>query len=564
MLDQPAATPEIPSAAGQQSPSVVLPPEQIRCSKLCVVLAGIGLGLSCAAGLFTHSLLHEQQEALGAVVLDHIASSTCTAINSTMAALAVTRSDALKGDPEQAPIQPDWPAAVGVLNAGNGELEDVHAGGLNAAQVIASLGRLPRQSLEPLTSSPVTTALDRAPSSLRRELGAHGCSFGHGLTPAAVRIHSIANPAGEASAAGDGPWFALLYGPWSQGGRQKTAFALVDLNALTFGAAGHDRHGHGIRGLVHGDRGQWGMEVKLSPASALINKPIPHRALPGPHVQDHKLLGLRIIPFANQILRAELSVDHRQLNPMARRTAAFVFLLGLLATSAVVLISRRTELKLRQLNQALQQESRTDGLTRLANRRAWDEALLREESRRQRYGHRYGILVVDLDGFKRINDELGHQVGDQLLQTAAAAMAAVLRESDLLARVGGDEFAVLSFNPTPQGLGGLSRRLQRALEAAGIHGSIGAALSREQATLEQTWAEADGAMYRCKSGLAAADPAETDNLSAQHPVAESPCFQNDQRSRLGENGPDPDVLRSADRGRPGGDGPELIADQRVS
>jgi diguanylate cyclase (GGDEF)-like protein len=533
VLDQPAATPEIASAAGQQSPSVsahseslqqsvVIPPDQIGCSKLCFVLAGIGLGLSCATGLFTYSLLHEQQEALGEAVIEHIASSTCTAINSTMAALAVTRSDVLHGDPEQAPIQPDWPAAVGVLNAGNGELEDVHTGGLSAAQVIASLRRLPRGSLEPLTRSPIATALDRAPSSLRQELGAHGCSFGYGLTPESVRIHSIANPAGEASASGDGPWFALLYGPWSQGGRQKTAFALVDLNAITFGASGHDRHGHDIQALFHGGRGRLEMEVGLSPASALSNKLILHRAMPGLHAQDHKLLSLRIIPFANQILRAELSVDHRQLNRMARRTAAFVFLMGLLATSAVVLISRRAELKLRQLNQALQQESRTDGLTRLANRRAWDEALQREESRRQRYGNSYGILVVDLDGFKRVNDELGHQVGDRLLQTAAAGMAAVLREADLLARVGGDEFAVLSFNPTPQGLSGLSKRLQRALEQAGIHGSIGAALSREQATLEQTWAEADGAMYRCKSGSAAADPAETDNLSARHPIAESP------------------------------------------
>lgn len=495
---------------------------QIGCSKLCFVLAGIGLGLSSATGLFTYSLLHEQQEALGAAVIDHIASSTCTAISATMAALAVTRSDARNGEPEGERIQPDWTAAVGVLDAGSGGLEDLHTSGLNPNQVITSLRSLPPPTLEPLAASPITAALDRAPPSRRRELRAHGCRFGYGLTPAAVRIHAIPNPAAAATAAGDGPWFALLDGPWSEGGRQKIAFALVDLRAITLAASGHDRHGHGIQGLLPGSGGPLQMEVTLSPASALSDKLILHRALPSLHAEDHKLLGLRIIPFANQILRSELSVDHRQLDRMARRTAAFVFLMGLLATSAVVLISRRTELKLRQLNQALLQESRTDGLTRLANRRAWDEALLREESRRQRYGHRYGILVIDLDGFKRINDELGHQAGDQLLQTAAARMASVLRETDLLARVGGDEFAVLSCYPTPQGLGGLSERLQRALEEAGIQGSIGAALSRDLATLGQTWAEADGAMYRCKSGLAAADRTETESLSAKHPPEESP------------------------------------------
>ena len=123
-------------------------------------------------------------------------------------------------------------------------------------------------------------------------------------------------------------------------------------------------------------------------------------------------------------------------------------------------------------------------------------------------------MVVDLDGFKRINDVQGHQKGDQVLQTAAARMAAVLRETDLLARVGGDEFAVLSFNPTPPGLGGLTVRLQEALTQAGIEASIGAAISEERTTLEQTWAEADASMYHRKSGAASTDPAPT---NGSHP-----------------------------------------------
>ncbi|MFM7651338.1 MAG: diguanylate cyclase, partial [Vulcanococcus sp.] len=60
--------------------------------------------------------------------------------------------------------------------------------------------------------------------------------------------------------------------------------------------------------------------------------------------------------------------------------------------------------------------------------------------------------MIDLDGFKQVNDQQGYAVGDQVLKSAAAAMRAVVRDTDLLARVGGDEFTVLSLDPTARGL----------------------------------------------------------------------------------------------------------------
>jgi diguanylate cyclase (GGDEF)-like protein len=514
------ALPDLPSEAAKAG-GAADQPDRIGCSKLCYVLAGIGLSLSTTAGLFTYSLLHEQQEALGGAVVDHIASSKCTAINSSLAALAVARSDVLNGEPEGERTQLDWIGAVGVVNTRSWALEDFHTAGISAAQAVTSLRNLPRHSLESPTSRPIQAALDQASPALLQELRTHGCSTGYGLSPEAVHIVSIPQPGAENSsstgASGHGSWFALLYGPWTHDGQQKTAFALVDLNAATLGVSGHDRHGHGLEDLFHGNSGRLTTTLDLSPASVLSDQLTLHRAMPGLDAEDNKLLGLRIIPFANQILRAELSVDHQRLDRGARRSAALVFLMGLLATSSVVVISRRTELKLRRLNLALLHESRTDGLTRLANRRAWDETLLREESRRQRHGHRYGLVVVDLNGFKRINDEQGHHMGDRVLQTAASQMAAVLRESDLLARVGGDEFAVLSINPTSEGLQGLTQRLSQALEDAGIKASLGSALSQHQTTLEQTWAEADSAMYSCKSGMDASAPAR----SGEAPIPDS-------------------------------------------
>jgi diguanylate cyclase (GGDEF)-like protein len=224
------------------------------------------------------------------------------------------------------------------------------------------------------------------------------------------------------------------------------------------------------------------------------------RALPKLELEpeDQKLVGLRIVPFANQLVSTQVSIDHNRLNWICWRAAALVFLMGSLATITVVLVSRNSEIRLRPLNGALLRESRTDGLTRIANRRAWDESLNLEESRRQRHGHQIGLVVVDLDGFKQINDEQGHQMGDQVLKIAASRLGDQMRSTDLLARVGGDEFALMVFNPSAAGLDELVDRLREALKACGVQASIGAAMSEPRTTLEQTWAKADEAMYTYK------------------------------------------------------------------
>lgn len=87
--------------------------------------------------------------------------------------------------------------------------------------------------------------------------------------------------------------------------------------------------------------------------------------------------------------------------------------------------------------------ARTDPLTGLANRRTWDERLPEEVERASRRGLPLAIAILDLDRFKAFNDRFGHQRGDELLVGAAAAWAADLRTGDLLARWGGEEFALL-------------------------------------------------------------------------------------------------------------------------
>ena len=87
--------------------------------------------------------------------------------------------------------------------------------------------------------------------------------------------------------------------------------------------------------------------------------------------------------------------------------------------------------------------ARRDALTGLLNRHAFFESGVAETGRARRYGHPLGIVFLDLDGFKRLNDTRGHKVGDLALKAVGSALARTLRDTDIVARLGGDEFAVV-------------------------------------------------------------------------------------------------------------------------
>lgn len=96
-----------------------------------------------------------------------------------------------------------------------------------------------------------------------------------------------------------------------------------------------------------------------------------------------------------------------------------------------------------RLHSIVNQQARTDALTGLPNRRALDERMRNELRRSQRYQRSFSIIMLDLDGFKEINDQYGHPQGDTVLKKVAQHMQATIRDTDYLARYGGDEFALL-------------------------------------------------------------------------------------------------------------------------
>ncbi|MES2017240.1 MAG: diguanylate cyclase [Pseudomonadota bacterium] len=112
--------------------------------------------------------------------------------------------------------------------------------------------------------------------------------------------------------------------------------------------------------------------------------------------------------------------------------------------AAVVRARVRTQLTVKRQSDALRALTLTDGLTRVANRRAFDEALEAEWRRCSRAQLSIALIMVDIDHFKHFNDAYGHQEGDACLQQAGAAMKrAAMRPQDLVARYGGEEFAIL-------------------------------------------------------------------------------------------------------------------------
>jgi diguanylate cyclase (GGDEF)-like protein len=152
--------------------------------------------------------------------------------------------------------------------------------------------------------------------------------------------------------------------------------------------------------------------------------------------------------------------------------------------------------------------ARTDPLTGLPNSRSFREALDRELARSRREGGAIGIGYVDLDNFKRVNDTLGHQAGDDALRRVGDALRRSVRSEDLAARLGGDEFAILGVNPTRDGLASIGERVLSEVRliaedfpGSGFGCTIGFVLfMRAPEDAIAAVREADELMYEVKSG----------------------------------------------------------------
>lgn len=151
----------------------------------------------------------------------------------------------------------------------------------------------------------------------------------------------------------------------------------------------------------------------------------------------------------------------------------------------------------------------TDGLTGLANRRSWTQGARKMVAQAQRYGHPVALLWIDVDKFKQINDTFGHPGGDVALRELAKVLSINLRETDLLGRMGGEEFAVIMPETSETGVELMGQRLLQAVRDCVVmfEGkripmtiSLGAAvmIDAQRETLEELTRRSDDALYKAK------------------------------------------------------------------
>lgn len=179
------------------------------------------------------------------------------------------------------------------------------------------------------------------------------------------------------------------------------------------------------------------------------------------------------------------------------------------------------ELELRTLNMELSRLSRLDPLTGLANRRAFDEELLRAGARCQRTGEPLSLLLLDLDRFKSLNDTFGHQAGDEALRGFGQVLRAAARQDDLGCRYGGEEFSLILPGADAAGAVEVAERIRHGLATRAIAHpltdmltvSIGVATVQGGGiNINTLIADADAALYEAKRAgravIVAADDAQ--------------------------------------------------------
>jgi diguanylate cyclase (GGDEF)-like protein len=171
----------------------------------------------------------------------------------------------------------------------------------------------------------------------------------------------------------------------------------------------------------------------------------------------------------------------------------------------------------------LEELSATDELTGLPNRRAFIEAIRRSVAEAGRYGDAGVVVFVDLDGLKAINDAHGHAAGNAAIEAVGRSLQAAVRTTDMVARLHGDEFAVLLARSDPRRISQLVARLRHQVESVAFrHGgrrykvtaSLGATCYGSGVTVDDILASADRAMYEAKQARREARPARLKTLRA--------------------------------------------------
>ncbi len=226
---------------------------------------------------------------------------------------------------------------------------------------------------------------------------------------------------------------------------------------------------------------------------------------------DHKkglAAGTLIIFISICIAATGIAADH-QAGKISQQAVVYLvrihlflgLLLGLTAAATTLRDKFRDALA---RTTSLQELANTDLLTGLANRRAAEEFLKKQAYAAGRYARKVSVIIADVDFFKQINDNFGHAAGDKVLVEIAQTLKSAVRETDLVARWGGEEFLIIAPEISVQDAKALADRCRRAVAEKTVAGinitmSLGVSEFREGDSADKVLSRADTLLYKAKS-----------------------------------------------------------------
>jgi len=193
---------------------------------------------------------------------------------------------------------------------------------------------------------------------------------------------------------------------------------------------------------------------------------------------------------------------------------ATAFFFGIFFIYPLIRRQVKEEAKLRVMTESLsarsetlEQAALTDGLTGMQNRRYFDDALKEYLEEFRRIGKPMGLMILDLDHFKQINDTHGHDIGDEVLKAVARCLMDMTRYHDVVARLGGEEFAVVAPNMDAEQLARFAERIRKAIAGMAVlsgnvrlavTASVGLAVWNRKETADEFYRRADRHLYEAK------------------------------------------------------------------
>ena len=234
----------------------------------------------------------------------------------------------------------------------------------------------------------------------------------------------------------------------------------------------------------------------------------------------------RAVDVARDIAALQTVLLHALRDELEDDPARFAEAAEQLVEATAAIQAEAMEAHVQSRSRELESQANTDPLTGLGNLRALQRQLATLLDVHKRYSHPFAVLLMDIDGLKRINDSHGHPAGDRVLMQVAMSLRRSIRSVDTAARIGGDEFCVLLPEQDLKSAAKLAARLATAVEeevaAPGdppVTISIGVAASPEHGDEAEALIDtADRAMYRAKAageGIALGDPPGTQGVTAE-------------------------------------------------